>query len=53
MYFERGILEELEDNIREEITKILEAELQHVNQNVFLLYNACLLANGEHFQHLL
>jgi hypothetical protein len=27
--------------------------LQHVNQNVFLLYNACLLANGEHFQHLL
>jgi hypothetical protein len=27
MYFERGILEEPEDNIREEITKILEAEL--------------------------
>jgi len=43
----------LENNIREEITKISEADLQRVFQNVFSRYNACLLANGEHFQHLL
>jgi hypothetical protein len=29
--------------------KLLEAELQHVNQNVFSCYSACLLVNGEHF----
>jgi hypothetical protein len=44
-------LEELKNNIREEITKTSEAELQCMNQNVFSRYNACLLANGEHFQH--
>jgi hypothetical protein len=36
--------------MREEITKISEAELQRVNQNVFTRYNACLPTNGEHFQ---
>jgi hypothetical protein len=30
-------LEELKNNIREEITKIVQEEFQHVNQNVFTL----------------
>jgi cytoplasmic iron level regulating protein YaaA (DUF328/UPF0246 family) len=46
-------LDELENNIREEIAKISEAEFQHVHQNVFLHYNANLLVSGEHFQHLM
>jgi hypothetical protein len=52
-YFGRGTLEELSNNIREEITKISEAELQYMNQNVFSRYNAYLLASGEHFQRVL
>ena len=46
-------LDELQNNIQEEIANISEAELQHVNQNVFRRYNARLAANGEHFQHFL
>jgi hypothetical protein len=46
-------LDELENNIREEITKILEAEFQRVHQNMFLHYNTNLLVSGEHFQHLM
>jgi hypothetical protein len=42
-------LQELQNNTKEEMTIILEAELQHVIQNVFSCYNACLLVNGEHF----
>ncbi|XP_069695687.1 uncharacterized protein [Periplaneta americana] len=44
-------LDELQSNIREEIANISEAELQRVNKNVLRRYNACLAANGEHFQH--
>jgi hypothetical protein len=43
-------LEELENNMKEEIIKILEAELQRVNQIVFTLQR---LFNSEHLQHLL
>jgi hypothetical protein len=43
------ISEELENSIREEVTKISDAELQRVNKNVFSCYNACLLENGGHF----
>jgi hypothetical protein len=40
-----------EENIKEEISRISPAEL-HVNLRVFSC-NACLQAQGEHFQHLL
>jgi hypothetical protein len=46
-------LHELEENIRDEISRISPAELQCVNQSVFLRCNACSQAQGEHFQHFL
>jgi hypothetical protein len=48
-----GILDPQLVLFSDEITKFSEAELQHVNQNVFSHYNTCSLANGGHFQYLL
>jgi hypothetical protein len=44
---------EVEEDIPEEISRISPVELQRVNQNVFLRCNACLRAQGKHFQHVL
>jgi hypothetical protein len=46
-------LEALKQNIREAIYNIQQRELQQVSQNAFKRIQACLTAEGRHFEHLL
>jgi hypothetical protein len=46
-------LEALKENIREAIYNIQQRELQQVSPNLFKRFQACLTAEGRHFEHLL
>ena len=46
-------IKELKNNIKREISFITPDILQRVSNNMVKRVNACLSANGEHFQHLL
>jgi hypothetical protein len=47
------VLEALKQNIHEAIYNIQQCELQPVSQNLFERIQACLTAEGRHFEHLL
>jgi Leu/Phe-tRNA-protein transferase len=44
--------EALKQNIREAIYNIQQCELQQVSKNLFETIQACLTAEGRHFEHL-
>jgi hypothetical protein len=46
-------LDALKQNIREAICNIQQRELEQVSSNVFKKIQACLTAEGRHFEHLL
>jgi hypothetical protein len=46
-------LEALKHNILEAVYNIQQHELQQVSQNAFKRMEACLRAEGRHFEHLL
>jgi hypothetical protein len=46
-------LEALKQNIRQGIDNIQQRELQHISRNLFKRIQACVTAEGRHFEHLL
>jgi hypothetical protein len=46
-------LDELKQSIQEKITSIKVSELKPVSNNLFKRLEACLIADGIHFEHLL
>jgi hypothetical protein len=46
-------LEAVKQNIREAIYNIQQRELQQISRNLFRRIQACLKAEGRHFEHLL
>jgi hypothetical protein len=46
-------LEDIKQNIRDAIYNIQQRELQQVSRNLFKRIQACLTAEGTHFEHLL